>query len=93
MGKKRKLLKKILSGPRTIRFDEFTSLVEAFGFELKRIRGSHCIYKHPKVAALLSVQSDANNHAKSYQVRQFLKLVEEYELTLQEAETDEENDE
>jgi hypothetical protein len=40
------------------------------------------------------VQPDANNRAKPYQMRQFLKLVEEYDLTLEEeAETGEEDEE
>ncbi len=94
MVKKRKLLRKILSGSKNIRFDEFTSLLTAFGFVLARISGSHHIYKHPASPDLLSVQPDANNRAKPYQMRQFLKLVEEYDLTLEEeAETGEEDEE
>jgi predicted RNA binding protein YcfA (HicA-like mRNA interferase family) len=64
MVKKRKLLKKILSGSKNIRFDEFVSLLIAFGFELKRVAGSHQIYKHPAVPELLSIQPDTNDQAK-----------------------------
>jgi predicted RNA binding protein YcfA (HicA-like mRNA interferase family) len=84
MVKKRRLLRKVLSGSRNVRFDEFTSLLEAFGFVLKRISGSHHIYKHPAVPDLLSLQPDSKDQAKPYQMRQFLKLVEEYDLMLEE---------
>lgn len=69
-------------------------LLTAFGFVLKRVSGSHHIFKHPNLPVLLSVQPDANGQAKLYQIRQFMKLVEEYRLSLeQESETDEESDE
>lgn len=88
MAKKRKLLARIISGSKNVRFAEFTALLEAFGFVLKRISGSHHIYKHPNVPDLLSVQPDSKDQAKSYQIRQFLKLVEEYSLSLDDTESD-----
>ncbi len=94
MVSKRKTLRKILSGSKNIRFDEFTSLLAAFGFVLKRVSGSHHIYKHPNVPGLLSVQPDTNRQAKLYQMRQFLKLVEEFRLTMgEEPEASEDADE
>jgi predicted RNA binding protein YcfA (HicA-like mRNA interferase family) len=80
--KKRRLLQKILSGSKNVRFSDFVTLVEAFGFVLGRVRGSHHIYKHPHVPALLSLQPAKKGQAKPCQVRQFLDLVEEYNLTL-----------
>jgi hypothetical protein len=58
-------------------------VVEGFGFQLKRISGSHHIFKHPDVNELLSLQPTENGRAKPYQVRQFLALVEEYNLQLE----------
>ncbi len=80
--KKRKLLEKVLSGSKNIRFEEFVLLLVGFGFELKRIRGSHHLFKHPTVPALLSIQPTNSGQAKPYQVHQFLKLVEEFNLRL-----------
>ena len=80
--RKRKLLQKILSGSRNIRFSEMTTLVEAFGFRLSRVKGSHHIFAHPEVRELINLQ-DVNGKAKPYQVRQFLRLVERYSLTLE----------
>lgn len=84
--KKRKLLEKVLSGSKNIRFEEFVILLLGFGFELKRVNGSHQVFKHPSVLALLSVQPTGSGQAKPYQVRQFLKLVEEFNLRLNEDE-------
>jgi predicted RNA binding protein YcfA (HicA-like mRNA interferase family) len=80
MAKWRKLLEKLLSGSMDIRFDEFVLLLERFGFVLDRTRGSHHVFAHPDVAELLSIQPRKDGKAKPYQLRQFLKLVEEYSL-------------
>lgn len=77
----RKLLQKILSGSSNILFSDMVRLVEAFGFQLSRINGSHHIFVHPDVHELVNLQ-DVKGQAKPYQIRQFLKLVERYNLTL-----------
>jgi len=79
--KNRKLLKKILAGSRNIHFDEMVALVEAFGFRLERVNGSHHIFVHPDVPKLINLQN-VKGYAKPYQIRQFLRIVEEYNLTL-----------
>ena len=78
---KHKLLEKILAGSKNVRFSDMTSLVEAFGFRLSRINGSHFIFVHPEIPELVNLQ-EHKGKAKSYQVRQFLQLVEEYDLEL-----------
>jgi predicted RNA binding protein YcfA (HicA-like mRNA interferase family) len=77
----RKRLQKALQSPANIRFGELTTLVEAFGFRLSRITGDHHIYAHPKVPKLVNLQ-EVDGKAKPYQVRQFLKIVEQYDLQL-----------
>ena len=79
--KERKTLQKILSGSRNIRFHEMVSLVEAFGFHLSRVSGSHHIFSHPQVKELVNLQ-EVDGKAKPYQIRQFLKIVERYNLQL-----------
>jgi predicted RNA binding protein YcfA (HicA-like mRNA interferase family) len=77
-----KLLEKILSGSKNIRFNDFVGLVEAFGFDLSRVHGSHHIFEHPDVPELLNLQN-SKGQAKPYQIRQFLQLVERYSLELE----------
>ena len=79
--KKDKLLRKALNSPQNLRFNEMIVLVEAFGFRMSRVRGSHHIFTHPEVQELINIQN-VRGQAKPYQVRQFLQLVEQYNLEL-----------
>jgi predicted RNA binding protein YcfA (HicA-like mRNA interferase family) len=62
-------------------YREFERLLLAFGFEHKRISGSHRIFSHPLVPHNLSIQP-RGGEAKSDQLRQFLDIVTEYGLEL-----------
>ena len=77
----RKLLKKALSSPANLRFEEACALARAFGFRLSRVGGSHHIFAHVNVRELVNLQEVAGK-AKPYQVRQLLALVERYNLSL-----------
>ena len=81
--KPRKTLERILSGSRNVSFADMRRLIEAFGFRLSRVNGSHHIFQHPDIAELVNLQ-DVGGQAKPYQIRQVLKLVEEYNLILEE---------
>ncbi|MEA5420578.1 type II toxin-antitoxin system HicA family toxin [Spirulina sp. CCNP1310] len=70
-----------MSGSKNIRFDQMVTLVEAFGFRLSRVRGSHHIFEHPNLSEILNLQN-VNGQAKRYQIRQFLTIVEQHNLTL-----------
>lgn len=76
-----KLLKKALSSPANLRFEEACALARAFGFHLSRVNGSHHIFARPGVAELLNLQ-EIGGKAKAYQVKQLLGLVERYNLFL-----------
>ena len=81
---RRRLLARLATGAvRNVRFDDFTGLVSAFGFALVRKSGSHHIFTRPDIPQLVNLQ-DVNGQAKPYQVRQFLRLMERYNLTLEE---------
>lgn len=66
---------------RSVDFRDFVAMIEAFGFEIIRTKGSHRSYAHPTCDALLVVQPKGKD-AKRYQVREFLGIVEENGLTL-----------
>ncbi|HLA82737.1 MAG TPA: type II toxin-antitoxin system HicA family toxin [Thermoleophilia bacterium] len=78
---KRKLLEKALTRSGNFRFSEMVALVEAFGFHLSRVSGSHHIFVHPHVQELVNIQN-VNGKARPYQIRQFLRIVEWYNLEL-----------
>lgn len=80
--KRRKLLQKLLDSPTNARFGDVCRLVEGFGFRLARVTGSHHIYTHSAIVELVNLQ-EVGSEAKPYQVRQFLRLVELYNLKLE----------
>ena len=72
-----------LSNSRTnVAFGDFERLLRAFGFRMRRQRGSHQVWSRPGVRESLSVQS-FRGEAKTYQIAQFLKLVATYNLTIE----------
>ena len=79
--KKQKLLAKILTRSKNIDFDEMVTLVESFGFRLSRVNGSHHIFERDGVPELINLQ-EVRGMAKPYQIRQFLKIVERYNLKI-----------
>ena len=67
---------------RNVGFTEFCRLVEAFGFKLRRVSGSHHIYRHPEVPRPLSLQT-ASGEAKPYQISHFFDMVREHGLKME----------
>ena len=57
-------------------------MVEGFGFRLGRVSGSHHIFVHPEIPELVNIQ-EVKGEAKPYQIRQFLRLIERYNLNLE----------
>ena len=84
MARRRKLLLKAMNNPRGLRFQEFTALIEAFGFEFDRQRGSHRYYVRVDVREVINVQPRSDGKAKVAQVVEFLNLVDRYGLRLEE---------
>lgn len=81
---RRRLLERLVQGAvHNVSFAEMRNLVEAYGFRLVRRSGSHHIYSHGDIAELVNLQ-EVKGEAKPYQVRQFLRLVEKYNLQLKE---------
>jgi len=79
---KRKLLSKIQNSSKNICFGDFTMLVEAFRFKRMRSEGSHNVYKREDVPEMVNIQNN-DGKAKPYQIKQFLSLIEKYNLELE----------
>jgi HicA-like toxin of HicAB toxin-antitoxin system len=79
----RKLLRRLADGNlQNVSFADIRKLAEGFGFRLSRISGSHHIFIHANVSELPNLQ-EVHGEAKPYQIRQFLRLVERYDLKLE----------
>lgn len=84
MGNK-KVLAKILAGTKNVRFNEFDNLIKGFGFELARINGSHHIYNRHDIPELINIQN-RKGQVSPYQIKQFLAIIEKYNLSLEDEE-------
>lgn len=79
----RKLLKRLARGDlANVAFGDLCVLAEALGFELRRVNGSHHVFAHPDIPQLINLQS-VRGQARPYQIRQLLRLVERYDLRLE----------
>jgi predicted RNA binding protein YcfA (HicA-like mRNA interferase family) len=81
MGKKRKLLQRLLSGSKNVSFTDAVSCAEAFGYRLDRVNGSHHIFVHDQVPVVLNLQN-VSGKAKPYQIKQLLQIIEIYNLKI-----------
>ena len=79
---KRKLLEKIYNNNKNVKFNDFVVLIEAFGFVSERTKGGHSIYKNHKINKHLNLQPK-NGNAKPYQIEQFLEMVQNYNLDME----------
>lgn len=80
MTKSSKLYEQLLANPGTIiSFRDFERLLQDFGWEHKRTKGSHRHYVNPDVPSVLTINPDGKS-AHRYQVRLVLELIEEYGL-------------
>jgi predicted RNA binding protein YcfA (HicA-like mRNA interferase family) len=80
MTKASKLYEQVVANPSAIvSFRDFERLLDAFGWERRRTKGSHRHYLHPKVPTVLTINPDGKS-AHRYQVRLLLEFIEEYGL-------------
>jgi predicted RNA binding protein YcfA (HicA-like mRNA interferase family) len=80
---RRRLLKFLIEGNlNNISFSDFINLVADFGFTRLRTKGSHHIYCHPHISELVNIQN-VKGEVKPYQARQFLRLVERYNIKME----------
>lgn len=80
---KQKLLRQILNNQKNVKFNDFVTILESFGFRKARTDGSHNIFKNVSVNEIINIQN-VNGEAKAYQIRQFFSLVEKYNLKMEE---------
>ncbi len=74
---RRRLLRRLLQGAlNNVAFGDMINLVEGFGFTLSRVSGSHHVLVHRDIPEVLNLQA-VDGEAKPYQIRQFLRLVEQ----------------
>ncbi|WP_292520366.1 type II toxin-antitoxin system HicA family toxin [Methanoculleus sp.] len=74
---RRQVYENLKRNVKNVRFEDLCRAAEAFGFRFRGGKGSHRVYARQGVAELLNFQS-VGGKAKPYQVRQLLKVIEDY---------------
>ena len=79
----RKLLQRLSEGAlQNVSFADILGLTEGFGFRESRVSGSHHILIHPDIPELINLQN-VGGQAKPYQIKQLLRIIERYNLKLE----------
>ena len=79
----RQLLRRLSQGAvHNVAFDDLIGLLEGLGFRIVRTTGRHHIFSRPGVPEMINIQP-VRGEAKPYQIRQVLRLVERYDLQLE----------
>ncbi|MBN1906696.1 MAG: type II toxin-antitoxin system HicA family toxin [Deltaproteobacteria bacterium] len=76
MSKKDKLNQKIRRNPENIKFQELVTWIKDNGFSLDRVNGSHHIFVHPDIETPINIQKKKDGTAKTYQVKQAIKIID-----------------
>ena len=82
MNRKKLLLRLARGAMQNVSFGDMVNLIEGYGFRLSRTNGSHHIFVHDDVPELVNIQR-VGDKAKPYQIRQFLRLVSRYNMSLE----------
>lgn len=75
----KEIYQKLKKNPKNVRFEELCRAAELFGFEFRGGSGSHRVFVREGVREILNFQ-EVKGKAKPYQVRQFIKIIEKYNL-------------
>jgi predicted RNA binding protein YcfA (HicA-like mRNA interferase family) len=76
MSRRDKRDSRIRNNPSDVDFREIVPWLTDHGFTLDRVEGSHHVFSHPK-GKLLNFQPDRNGKAKTYQVKQAIRILDE----------------
>ena len=76
MTKADKLNNKIRRNPNNVKIQDLISWLENNGFSLDRVNGSHHIFVHPIIETPINIQKKKDGTAKTYQVKQAIKIID-----------------
>jgi predicted RNA binding protein YcfA (HicA-like mRNA interferase family) len=82
MDERKRLARLARGETANVAFGDLCGLAEQLGFELRRVSGSHHVFGHTEIQELVNLQS-VRGQAKPYQLRQLMRLVERYDLSLE----------
>jgi predicted RNA binding protein YcfA (HicA-like mRNA interferase family) len=75
VGKRDKLLGKIRRNPKDVTFKELDQLLQSFGYELVRTKGSHSIYRRPGAPSITIARRQPHVHSDA--VKEVLRGIDD----------------
>jgi predicted RNA binding protein YcfA (HicA-like mRNA interferase family) len=75
MSQRDKLLEKVRRRPKSVTFEELDRLLRAYGYELVRVKGSHCAYRRPGAPPITVARHKP--HVHSHAVKDVLRAIDE----------------
>ncbi|BAY19362.1 hypothetical protein NIES2109_48120 [Nostoc sp. HK-01] len=91
MSKLKKLIKQFLNRPPEVKFEDLRLLLEAFGFEEKRSKGSHHSFRDSQ-GRTVTVPKKGGQKVKGVYVQQIIDLLNLEEWSDEDTESEEETD-
>jgi Predicted periplasmic or secreted lipoprotein len=91
MGKLRKLIEQFLNQPPEVRFEDVRYLLETFGFEEKRSKGSHHSFRDSQ-ARKITIPKKGGQKVKGIYVQQIVELLNLEEWSDDDTESEEQAD-
>ncbi|PIU56112.1 MAG: hypothetical protein COS87_03115 [Chloroflexi bacterium CG07_land_8_20_14_0_80_45_17] len=76
---KREIYEKLKKNPANVRFEEICKIAKLFGFRFRGGKGSHRIFVRAGIREMLNFQ-EVKGKTKPYQVKQFIRIIEKYNL-------------
>lgn len=73
MGSIIKIVKKMRENPRDWRIEQLETVANHYGINIRKAKGSHVVFDHPKWVELLCVP--AHRPIKPVYIKQFLSLI------------------
>lgn len=75
MGKLSKIVKELLANPPEVRFEDLQYVLEAFGFQAKRSKGSHHTFANRK-GQVLTIPKKGGQKVKRVYIKRVVDLLE-----------------
>jgi predicted RNA binding protein YcfA (HicA-like mRNA interferase family) len=92
LSRREKRLQKIRQNPKNVAFDDLNQLLQDYGFELRRVTGSHHIFEYNLEGEQLKFIVPFGRPVKPYYIKEAIRIIDLIAQSDSEDDTDEEDD-
>jgi len=92
LSRREKRLQKIRQNPKNVSFDDLKQLLQDYGFELRRVTGSHHIFEYTLEGERLKFIVPFGRPVKPYYIKEAIRIIGLMAQRESEDDTDEQDD-